>query len=114
MDRIDLGRRLRHDAVKRNAGRRLLVVVEDDLRGVGRALAELFLHARDDITGCRRIDHERRDPFLAGRLVGDGEHDRDVRVLSGRDELLDSVQHIGVAALFRSGRDRGGVGPIEL
>ena len=69
-------------------------VLEHDLRGVGRALAELVLDARDDVARRRRVDDERRDAFLAGGLVGHGEHDRDVGVLAGRDELLDAVQHV--------------------
>ncbi len=69
-------------------------ILEHDLRRIRRALAELFLDARDDKAGRLRLDDERRDAFLPGRLVGYREDDRDVGVRARRDELLDAVQHI--------------------
>ena len=49
-------------------------------------------------------------PFLPAGLVGDREHDGDVGVLAGRDELLDAVQHVDVAAALGARRDRAGIG----
>ena len=85
-------------------------VLEDDLRGVGGALAELLLDARDDVARRRGLDEERRDALLARVLVGDREHDGDVGVLAGRDELLDAVQHEVRALALGARRDRRGVG----
>ena len=45
-------------------------------------------------------------PFLPRGLVGHGEHDRDVGVRAGGDELLDAVQHVAVAAALGARRDR--------
>ena len=49
--------------------RRHPAVLEDDLRGVGRALAELLLDARDDVTrGRRRRRRNAEIPFLPAAL----------------------------------------------
>jgi hypothetical protein len=93
------------------ARRRDLAVLESDLRGVGRPLPELLLDARDDEPGRLRVDDERRNPLAARRLVRAREHDRYVGIRAARDELLDAVQDIRVAAPLRARRDRRGVGP---
>ena len=85
-------------------------VLEQDLCGVGGALAELVLDARDDVARRLRVDDEARDALLARGAVRDREHDRDVRVLPRRDELLDAVQHVVVAGALGARDDRAGVG----
>jgi hypothetical protein len=85
-------------------------VLEQDLRGVGRALAHLLLDAGDDVAGRLGRHQEARDALLAGRLVGDREDDRHLGVLAGGDELLDAVEDEIVAVALGAGGDRRRVG----
>src|SRR5437763_5589910 len=89
-------------------------VLEDDLRRVRRALPQLLLDPRDDVTLCGGFDDERGNAFLRGSAVGNGENHSDVGMLARGDELLDAIQYICAAvAVFDqlgTGRDRGGIG----
>ena len=69
-------------------------VLEQDLRGVARVLAHLVFDARHGVAGRVGRHDEGADALLAGRLVGDRHHDRDVAVLAAGDELLDAVEHV--------------------
>ena len=89
--------------------RRHAAAVERDLRGVGSALPGLVLDPGDDEPGRGRVDDERADALLAGRAVGDREHDRDVGVAARGDELLDAREHVVAVARLGAGRDRAGV-----
>ena len=77
-------------------------VLEQDLRGVGSMLAQLFLDAGDDV--ARRVGRhaEAGNALLAGGRIGDREDDGDLRVLARGDELLDAIQHPTVAVLDRA------------
>ena len=86
-----------------------LAVLEGDLRRVGGPLARFVLDAGHDIARRLGRHEERADALLAGTLVGDREHHRDIGVLAGGDELLDAVQDVFGAFALGARRDGGRV-----
>ena len=84
-------------------------VLEGDLAGVAGAMSELFLEAHDPIAGIGRRGQEACDAPFAGRRVGEGDDHRDIGALARSDELLDAVEHVGLAAPFGDGLQVGGV-----
>ena len=74
---------------KQSAGRNT-AVLENDLRGIGSVLSQLFLDTGNDISGHIGRHQEAGNSLFTGRLVGDREDDRGLCVLAGRDELLDT------------------------
>ena len=86
--------------------RRDAAVVEEDLRRVRRMLAHLLFQSRHDVARRVRRHPEGADAALAGRLVGDGHDDGDVRILAAGNELFRAVDHV-VIAIARGRRAQG-------
>src|ERR1700693_4224847 len=83
---------------------------EHDLRGIRRALPELFLDPVGAIARRLGVDDERRYALLAGGLVRYREHNRDVGGLARGDELLDAVEDEALPRPLRTSGDRARVG----
>jgi hypothetical protein len=80
-----------------------LDILEDELRGVGGALAELVLDSGYPKTGAVGRHEKGADAALAALGIGHGEHDRDPRVLARGDELRGAAPHPTVAVAPRTG-----------
>src|SRR5580704_1780772 len=87
-----------------------LDLLEDELGGVGGALAELVLDPGHPKTGAVGRYEKGADAPLALFGVGHREDDSDLRVLAGGDELLGTAQHPAVAVASRPRLDRRCVG----
>ena len=94
---------LSHAFFAQQVGRRHAAVLEIDLRRVAGVLAHLVFQPRHHVAGRGGGHDEGADALLAGRLVGDGHHDSQVTMLATGDELLDAVEHVGVAVFDTGG-----------
>ncbi|MCY1293626.1 hypothetical protein D9M70_428910 [compost metagenome] len=92
-------------------GRRDAHVVELDLAGIGRMLAELFLHPHHLESGGVGGHDEGADALLAGLRVGDREDDHHSSMAAGGDELLGAVQHVVVTVAAGAGAQVAGIRP---
>jgi hypothetical protein len=88
-----------------------LHVFEDDLTGIGAALAELFFDAGDAIAARVRRHQEGADAVFVCISVGDGKHHGHIRDGAGGDKLLGTVQEEFVAAAFGAGAQIRGIRP---
>ena len=87
--------------VHRNAA-----VVEVDLGGVAGMLAELVLQTRHLITRRIRRHDKSAHALLAGTLVGDGDDDGELAVLTVGDELLDAIDAVVITLASGGGAQR--------
>src|SRR5581483_2271301 len=84
-------------------------VLEDELRRVGTADAELRLELPHAEPGRAALDDERGDPLVTQARLGLREHDRDAGLRAVRDEVLRAVQDPVIAVAPRARAHRRGV-----
>src|SRR6185437_4570210 len=90
--------------------RRELELVENDLRRVGGALAELLLELGDAPARPVGRHDESADAALASLGIGDGEDQRELGMGARGDELLGAGEDVTLAAAPRARRDRSSIG----
>ena len=84
-------------------------VIKVDLRGVAAVLAQLVFQPRHYIARSVSRHQKRAHAFFARAFVGDGNHDRYIRILAAGDKLLHAVKHIGIAFARCRGAQAGSV-----